>query len=561
MELNNLLFAVRSSDTVPVCECAADPTVHPNVDIPTPSISSRRRAVRSARKAKISALHHAIGSILKDSTMAAIMTKEGSIYCEVTKDGDAHPAVYHENVFYTDVPEGSHRFKKLFFTAFLLSKAVTADTTYSETIAALTAATDEFERNGHITKETMAYLCDCMYYDTKADLGTAMTEEMPVLPLSSSGIKDTIEQAIRIGTMLPVGNVFRANGSTLDKFGDHCSSIFRHISYSYAPPDESAHSAEISESFIDDCKNGVYEIGFDWTAEQQARIRPSSFLDDFIPNETFLDMVNLVNYDLNQVIDRINVTGKTDPSIIGDNYLNMIVLGKPGTGKTTTAEALSAATGLPIYTVKASKNTEEDTFEGMTKVVSGGFSFRSTPFLDAFQNGGIIVVEEFNLADPGVMQGALGQAIEYPFVLMRDGYEEVHRHPLCVIISTMNDGAQGAKMPSEAYTSRSPITFIMDDPTKEEFISILHSKGYAKKDCRTVYKAYSKILQYLTDEAGSEEMVMQVTLRHCLGALKLMRLNTPVKSAIYKTMIGAIAIKDKSLAKEVYDSVIMPLPL
>ncbi|MBQ3010748.1 MAG: AAA family ATPase [Oscillospiraceae bacterium] len=560
MEFNTLLFAVRSSESVPVCECAADPSVHPNVEIPTPSVSSRRSA-RSGRKAKISAMHHAVSSVLKESTMATIMTKEGSVYCEVTKDGEAHPAVFHENVFYTDVPDGTHRFKKLFFTSFLLSKAVTAEATYSETIGALALATDEFDANGHISKETMAYLCDCLYYDARADLGTAMTEDMPVLSFSASGIQDTVTQAIRIGNMLPVGNVFRKTGSSLEKFGDHCSNTFRHISYTYTADDTASAAPAVSESFMDECKNGVYEIGFDWSAEQQTHIRPYSFLDNFIPNEAFVDMVNLVNYDLNQVVDRINIAGQIDTGVIGDNYLNVIMLGKPGTGKTTTAEALSAATSLPIYTVKASKNTEEDTFEGMTKVVAGGFNFQATPFLEAFQNGGIIVIEEFNLADPGVMQGALGQAIEYPFVLMKDGYEEVHRHPLCVIISTMNDGAQGARVPSEAYTSRSPITFIMDDPTKEEFINILHSKGYTKKDCRSVYKAYTKILKYLSDEAGSEEMVMQVTLRHCLGALKLMRINTPIKKAIYKTMIGAIAIKDKALAKEVYDSVITPLPL
>ena len=58
------------------------------------------------------------------------------------------------------------------------------------------------------------------------------------------------------------------------------------------------------------------------------------------------------------------------------------------------------------------------------------------------------------------------------------------------------------------------------------------------------------------EEAGSEEMVMQVTLRHCLGALKLMSIGIPIKRAIYKTMIGSLAIKDLSLAKEVYENVI-----
>ena len=72
----------------------------------------------------------------------------------------------------------------------------------------------------------------------------------------------------------------------------------------------------------------------------------------------------------------------------------------PAQGKTTTAEALSATLGLPIYTVKNSKYTEEDTFEGMNKVSGGSFAFKSTPFLEGYKNGGIIVLEEFNPRGP-----------------------------------------------------------------------------------------------------------------------------------------------------------------
>lgn len=154
------------------------------------------------------------------------------------------------------------------------------------------------------------------------------------------------------------------------------------------------------------------------------------------------------------------------------------------------------------------------------------------------------------------MQGALGQAIEYPFMLMKDGYQEVYRHPMCIIISTMNTATQGAREPNEALTSRSPIAFVMDDPSDAEFISILESKGYTKKDCKAVYKAYKAIIKHLVDVVGSEEMTMQVTLRHCLGALKLMRIGYPIQKAIENTMIGSIAIKDLTLANEVKEAVI-----
>ena len=90
----------------------------------------------------------------------------------------------------------------------------------------------------------------------------------------------------------------------------------------------------------------------------------------------------------------------------------------------------------------------------MTKVDGDGkFTVHDTAFSKAFETGGIVVLEEFNLADPGVLQGAIGQAIEYPFILNKDGWMEVRRHPLCVIIATMNSGTQAP----ESRTKPSPL--------------------------------------------------------------------------------------------------------
>jgi MoxR-like ATPase len=52
--------------------------------------------------------------------------------------------------------------------------------------------------------------------------------------------------------------------------------------------------------------------------------------------------------------------GMTDIAAIAKDYINLFLIGKPGTGKTKTAYALAAALGLPIYTIAMTKNTEED---------------------------------------------------------------------------------------------------------------------------------------------------------------------------------------------------------
>lgn len=554
--LNKLLFNVRATERVRICESPGGPEVHPNIAVRKAQKSSRR-PLSANDIPKISKLSYALESIYTNP-ISAIATSDGNVYCELKKtDGSIVSALFYQNRYYSSgsTPDGNTQ-QKLYLITYLLSKLIAEPADYGETLASLKSVTEEYNNNGYVTQETMAYFCDCFYYDSKNHLGDSVIKtSIPVNPVDEP-IINLVQQSIRTEAMQSLTFVLPSNstGINLDDFAGYFDNNFTNVSYT--PPATSPSVSPSYTSFLENCKMGKYEIGFEWTPEQQKRIQPPSFLDSFVPNESFMDLVMLADAELNSVIDRINLTNSCDIDVIGSNYINAILVGKPGTGKTTTAEALSAALGLPIYTVKTSKNTEEDTFEGMTKVANGNFTFRSTPFLEGYEHGGIIVLEEFNLADPGVMQGAIGQAIEYPFILMKDGYEEVHRHPLCLILSTMNTATQGAREPNEALTSRSPIALVMEDPDENEFIEILCSKGYDKKDCKNIYKVYDKIIKYLTVNTGSEEMAMQVTLRHCLGALKLMSIGIPLKSAVKKTMVGSIAIKDLTLAKEIYENLV-----
>jgi MoxR-like ATPase len=246
---------------------------------------------------------------------------------------------------------------------------------------------------------------------------------------------------------------------------------------------------------------------------------------------------------------------------IKNNYINIILTGKPGTGKTTLAYALGSTFGMPTRTINLSKYTEEDAFEGKTKQKNGVFDLVSTPFLVPFKNGGIIILEEINLVDPGVLMGAIGQAVEAPFILYEDGYKPVNRHPLTVIISTMNTGTQGSREPSEAFTNRFPYVFIVDDPNENEFIQFLSEKGFAKKDCKKVYNAYKKVYKWLTNpDVCQEDVANSLSPRTCIGALTLMKYGVPFQQALENTFVGTIGLKDLVLARSVRDDLIANLP-
>lgn len=304
-------------------------------------------------------------------------------------------------------------------------------------------------------------------------------------------------------------------------------------------------------------KNGNKFVAYDWKHDQMSKVPELSTLDKFVPSEDFFELLDMCSECVESVLTDIDA-GIPENEAIKANYINSILVGKPGTGKTSLAYALGASLGMPVYTVTNSKNTEEDCYEGKNKVVDGKITFCPTSFLEAYKNGGIIVLEEFNLVAPDVLMGAIGQAIEAPFILMEDGYKEVRRHPLCIILATMNTCTQGSKEPNEAFTSRCPDVFLLDDPEAGDFIKILEADGNDKEISTKVYNTYSAILTYLNDNSY-EDVALSITMRHCLAALKAIKRGRSFKRAIKRTMVNAIGVKDIALAREVYETVVEPM--
>lgn len=308
-------------------------------------------------------------------------------------------------------------------------------------------------------------------------------------------------------------------------------------------------------------KEEIFKVKYDkWTEEQMMNIPAQNIMKNFVMTPKTISIAKKINFRLNRVIDRMNA-GKEGVEAIGPDYINILMVGRPATGKSALATAVAAMTGMPIYTIPFSKHTEEDTAEGKNKVVDGKIGFVETDFLKAYEHGGIIVCEEINLADPGVVMGSLGQAIEKPFILMKDGYKPIRRHPLCVIIGTMNTGTAGSKQLNQALSSRFKCTYVLDDPDKATFIDILASQGYPKKTCRYVYDAYSKIIKFLkSPEQSQEELCDNITLRGCFGALESIEEGEDAKEAIKNSLVGKIAEVDLETARQVEKMLVEILP-
>ena len=314
-------------------------------------------------------------------------------------------------------------------------------------------------------------------------------------------------------------------------------------------------------NFLQDCKDGKYRVAYEWPEQLKSHIIPISFLDKYEATVEFEEIVRKIKYHADKILERMDM-GLTGADAIGEDALNIMLVGKPGTGKTTLVYAIGAATGMPVCSTVHTKHTDEDEFEGKTKIVDGAPKFVETDSLLFHQYGGIDVNEEINLTDPSVTMGGLGQKLVYPYIVKKNGYETVVRHPLNVIFGTMNVGTSGSNVLNQALANRFKTPFILDDPDDETFISILVKASKKSREvCEWVYSAYAKTVDYLRSPQVMEEDICQnLSIRTCLGCIENMAEGQSPTRALINSIVGAIAIVDLEVARKVQVETIETLP-
>lgn len=307
-------------------------------------------------------------------------------------------------------------------------------------------------------------------------------------------------------------------------------------------------------------RGGEHIIRHEWGEEQRKRIIPPEFLDTFVPIPEFFRLMNKLDLRIGQNMAMQYECGLTEPELIRRDVVNVLLYGNPGTGKTVLAHALSAATGMPLYEVKFDRYTESDEVEGKNKIVAGKLAFTETDFLEGYEKGGILLLEEINCADQNVVTGALNNAIEYPFFIMKDGYQKVNRNPFTVIIATMNVGTEGTMWLNQAFASRFKQKYRIADPSPEDFICFLTNYGYDRDAAAYVHNAYVKVMNLLTSNRATAEYALNLSTRACLGALENMSEGEDAKTALIDTVVGAVGIVDPQAADNISKNVIANLP-
>lgn len=303
-------------------------------------------------------------------------------------------------------------------------------------------------------------------------------------------------------------------------------------------------------NFIKDCKDGKYFVSYEWPEKLKSFIKKPEYLDTFEPTPEFEEIVKKIKFRADRILERMDM-GLTGADAIGKDALNILLLGKPGTGKTALAYALSAATGMPVCSTPWNKHSEEGEVEGKSRIVDGKPQFVETDALLFHQFGGIDINEEINLADPSVTMGCLGQKLEFPFIVKKNGFETVVRHPLNVIIGTMNVGTNGSNPLNQALANRFNTPYILDDPTRETFINILEKTSKKSREvCTWVYEAYEATVDYLkSPDVNEDDICQNLSIRTCLGAIENLEEGQSPQRALINSIVGAVAVVDLEVAR------------
>ena len=327
VKISDILFNRRSS-SIAICPGSKSNALCPPA---TPKSPRRPPTTRASAGAKFSALALELEKVFVGG-VSPLWTKDGKVvYCEIATSSGLQSMLYSSDTNTLYVNSMRESCLVLFMYA-MNSKSVEFEATRNAA-AGMVSAMDAVAKT--VDPLSLGYLCDCFYYDLVAKLslhgGAIEMEDMTMAPLAS------LKQTIRTNNVEKVSTPF-------DQF---LSDKFAHVDYTPVSTSTATPVATSNNEFITAVKNGDYLLGFDWKPEQEERIRPLTSLDDYIPNATYRKMATFINKKLNRVIERIAL-GKSGIDAIGGDYVNIIIGGRPGTGKTTTVDALSATLGLPV---------------------------------------------------------------------------------------------------------------------------------------------------------------------------------------------------------------------
>lgn len=337
--------------------------------------------------------------------------------------------------------------------------------------------------------------------------------------------------------------------------------------------EESENAADPVMDFYRKCLAGDFRK-FTLEFEDDTLIPPLETLQRYYPSREFMECT-MITYEAMCQATGKNYNGKPNERRMSAtqmaNVPNFKLSGPPGCGKSEMPRAIAAALGLPVYQFTVSGGYEENDFDlkpTFNKV--GTIEMVKRAFRKGFEKGGIVIMDEFNVAKPEVLT-TLNGAIESPYIL-GNGETAVHRSPMTIVFATCNPGAEGTREQNPALHTRFQYAFSFESPTEDRLRGMVAFRRpdidmqKEKKNIDAILNIYQSMIANITAMVDLESISEILCFRSINGTLTSfynvgLSLGRSIEISMINSVLSFAADKynrDRDTMEEIQNKVIEP---
>lgn len=221
---------------------------------------------------------------------------------------------------------------------------------------------------------------------------------------------------------------------------------------------------------------------------------------------------------------------------IDAGFNNILLVGPAGSGKTTIAENLATMLGFNgASVICVSGGITESAIVGRSiPNLSGGPSvYEATEFVEAYENGGVILLDEFDGIDSNVALVINGALANGYMMIPRPGKRKVIRHPSTIILAAANTFGTGA---DAQYVGRNQLDAATLDRFVGATIEVDYDKGLEKQ---LVPEEQVRALVYsIRRKASSAQLRRICGMRMLLAAARLWRAGMERHNIVFAITVG-----------------------
>jgi hypothetical protein len=213
---------------------------------------------------------------------------------------------------------------------------------------------------------------------------------------------------------------------------------------------------------------------------------------------------------------------------------------------------------LPYYPINASRNAEEDMFQGGTGIVNGKTDNTMGPYVQGIHNivPSIVSVEEMNALAPGVAL-VINSHCETPYSINLFGNGMVRRNPCSFIVASGNRDLAGLQEQNLALLSRFAALSV-EAPTKAQIEKIAQRivPQASPESVAYAVECYDDILRTVKQEnwdMDKDEMIQGLTIRGLGMALNLIAGGIPPKESVKTGLLNTLVSQSESSHKVLAD--------